>query len=121
MADTDFVIQILATADTDSGDPERLAMADTDSGDPERLAMADTDFGDPERITLLTALKKVLNDQGVPPATWASLWVSHIDKLRSLVDGARRHAMFQLGLVSRDDDSQTLVKQCEFINLCTFS
>jgi hypothetical protein len=96
-------------------------MADTDFGDPERLAMADTDFDDPERITLLTALKKILNDQGVPSTTWASLWVSHIDKLRSLVDDARRLAIFRAGLLSRDDTSQTLVKQCEFINLCTFS
>jgi hypothetical protein len=82
--------------------------------------MADTGFGDPERISLLTTLKRVLNDENVTSAVWASLWVSHIGKLRNLVDDAQRLTAVRLGLLNRATD-RNILRLCEFLDFCTCS
>ena len=82
--------------------------------------MADTEFHDPKRIELLTALKEALQ-VNVPSATWACLWLSHIDKLRRWVDQVRDYPeTTELALANRETHLN-IVLLCEFINLYTFS
>ena len=81
--------------------------------------MADTDFHDLERIGLLTdiqkALKKASPDGNVPSTIWSYLWLSDIDKLKTL---AQNPHLTRLLLITGSD--KDIVLMCEFIGLYTF-
>jgi hypothetical protein len=83
------------------------------------LTMADTDFHDLERIGLLTdiqkALKKASPDGNVPSTVWSYLWLSDIDKLKTL---AQNPHLTRLLLITGSD--KDIVLMCEFIGLYTF-
>jgi len=82
--------------------------------------MVDTDFYDPDRIKLLTDLKTALN-MTVSSTIWACLWLSDIDKLTQLIDWAqKRPYMIRLSLTG-PNIGRNIVRQCEFINIYTFS
>jgi hypothetical protein len=94
--------------------------------------MADAEFHDPERIELITALRKALEVNvsstgnvspiiSVTSPAWAYLWLSHIDKLEFWLANAQRlPGNAHRGFLNYDE-TRTIVLQCEFINLYTFS
>jgi hypothetical protein len=83
--------------------------------------MVETELRDPNRIKLLTTLNETLrSDQS--PTVWAYLWLSDIDKLEKLVDGAQSSSSFMGQAVLDGAESHgKVVEKCEFINIYTFS
>jgi hypothetical protein len=77
------------------------------------LTMAETEYNDPERIELLTALKEALNCN-VPSIPWACLWLSDIDRLKKLVDDARRDSDLVMGYLWNVEKQQKIVQKCKF-------
>jgi hypothetical protein len=58
-------------------------------GEPASKGGPQAEFDVPGRLNLLTTLKNVLNVD-IPPTAWACLWLSDIDKLEELVNGAKQ-------------------------------
>jgi len=78
----------------------------------------DAEFHHPERIELLEALKTALGVHVIEGSTtWACLWLSDIDNLRTLVARAQEVPDFLAGYFASVENQIKIVQTCRFVNL----
>jgi hypothetical protein len=66
--------------------------------------------------SLLTTLKNALNAD-IPPTAWACLWLSDIDKLEELVNGAKRQPVPWVSYFQSIESQAKIVQKCEVYRL----
>ena len=74
------------------------------------------EFRNRHRMSLLMTLKNTLNAD-VPPTIWACLWLSDIDKLKELVDVAKRQPLMLQGYFKWVESEAKIVQKCEVYRL----
>jgi hypothetical protein len=85
-------------------------------GQPASQGGPQAEFHVPDRISLLKTLKDVL-DVDIPPTVWACLWLSDIDKLKELVDVAKRQPLVYLNYFRSIESEAKIVQKCEVYRL----
>ena len=88
-------------------------------GEPASKGGPQAEFDIPDRINLLTTLKNTLNAD-LPPTIWACLWLSDIDKLKELVDTAKRQPVVLYGFFRSIESEAKIVQKCETCVLITY-
>jgi hypothetical protein len=69
-----------------------------------------------DRISLLKTLKNAqITD--IPPTVWACLWLSDIDKLKELVDAAKRQPAVYYAYFNSIESEAKIVQKCEVYRL----
>jgi hypothetical protein len=79
-------------------------------GEPASKGGPQAEFDVPDRISLLTTLKNAL-DADIPQTAWACLWLSDIDKLKELVDGAKRQPVVYQGYFKSIESEAKIVQK----------
>jgi hypothetical protein len=84
------------------------------SGGPE------AEFDDPHRKELIEALKDALLAHTIRPTAWACLWLSDIDKLKSIVTAAQiSPPVVKIGLEGVEDLAR-IVPTCKLLSFILF-
>ena len=81
-------------------------------GEPASNGGPQAEFHVTDRISLLKTLKNALNTD-IPPTAWACLWLSDIDKLKELVDVAKRQPLMLQGYFKWVESEAKIVQKCE--------
>jgi hypothetical protein len=85
-------------------------------GEPASKGGPQAEFHVTDRVSLLKTLKNALNTD-IPPTTWACLWLSDIDKLKELVDVAKRQPLVYLNYFRSIESEAKIVQKCEVYRL----
>ena len=85
-------------------------------GGPASKGGPQAEFHVTDRVSLLKTLKNALNTD-IPPTTWACLWLSDIDKLKELVDVAKRQPLVYLNYFRSIESEAKIVQKCEVYRL----
>jgi hypothetical protein len=85
-------------------------------GEPASKGGPQAEFDVPDRISLLTTLKNALNAD-IPPTAWACLWLSDIDKLKELVNGAKQQPVLCYSYFQSIESEAKIVQNCEVYRL----
>ena len=86
------------------------------AGQPASQGGPQAEFHVTDRISLLKTLKNALNAD-IPPTVWACLWLSDIDKLKELVDTAKRQPVVLYGFFRSIESEAKIVQKCEVYRL----
>ena len=86
------------------------------AGEPASNGGPPAEFHVTDRISLLKTLKNALNAD-IPPTVWACLWLSDIDKLKELVDVAKRQPVVYQGYFKSIESEAKIVQKCEVYRL----
>ena len=85
-------------------------------GEPASKGGPQAEFHVTDRVSLLKTLKNALNTD-IPPTAWACLWLSDIDKLKELVDVAKRQPVVYQGYFKSIESEAKIVQKCEVYRL----
>ena len=85
-------------------------------GEPASKGGPQAEFDVPDRISLLTTLKNALNAD-IPPTAWACLWLSDIEKLEELVNGAKQLPVQCYSYFQSIESEAKIVQKCEVYRL----
>ena len=88
-------------------------------GEPASISGPEAEFHVTDRITLLNTLKDTLQGN-VPSTVWACLWLSDIDKLKELVDNAKRNPFVMAVSFQFIEFKAKIVQLCNSIDFHAF-
>jgi hypothetical protein len=79
-------------------------------GEPASKGGPQAEFHVPDRVSLPKTLKNALNTD-IPPTAWACLWLSDIDKLKEVVDVAKRQPLVYLNYFRSIESEAKIVQK----------